>query len=115
MFFLNTKSLLAATLIVISVLQGCSQHTKISEVTQDPARFRNKDVTISGKVTQAFGALGTGAYQLDDGTGKIWVISEQSGVPSQGANVEVTGRLIEGATFGTRTLGTALRESHRKS
>ena len=115
MFLLKGRALVIATVLLISIFQGCSQHTKISELTSDPARFRNRDVTISGNVTESFGALGAGAYQVDDGTGKIWIIAQQTGVPAKGAHVQVTGRLMEGATVGTRSRGTALREFHRKS
>ena len=99
---------------VVSGFQGCSQHVKVADLTRDPGKYRDKDVTVSGRVTESFGALGTGAYQLDDGTGKIWIISEQYGVPNQGAEVEATGRLMEGATFGGRSFGTALRETKRR-
>lgn len=103
---------LAGTMFLLA-FQGCSQGVKIADLTRDPGRYRDKQVSISGKVTQSYGALGTGAYQVDDGTGKIWVMSERSGVPGRGAEVEVSGKLIEGATFGGRSFGTALRESKR--
>ncbi len=102
-----------AGLILLAAFQGCGQKVKISDLAADPARYRNKDVSISGKVTESYGVLGTGAYQLDDGTGKLWVMSERSGVPGRGAQVEVTGRLIEGAIIAGRSFGTALRESKR--
>jgi hypothetical protein len=115
MLFLKANTFFLAAAILVSVLQGCSQHTKIADLTSDPARYRGKDVTIVGNVTESFGALGTGAYQVDDGTGKIWIIAQQTGVPSKGAHVQVTGRLMEGANIGGRSLGTAIRESHRKT
>jgi hypothetical protein len=36
--------------------------------------------------------LGHGAYELDDGTGRIWVVSNH-GVPRRGARVRAKGRI----------------------
>ena len=110
----RTAAFLFAAAIFMAVFQGCAEQVKIADLARDPGGYRNKDVTISGRVTQSFGALGTGVYEVDDGTGKLWVISEQSGVPGQGAQVAVTGRITEGATLGTRSLGLALHETSRK-
>ncbi len=110
----NIKVGVLSCALLVAVLQGCSQHVKIGDLTGDPNRYRAKQVTISGRVTESYGALGTGAYQVDDGTGKIWVISERLGVPAKDSRVETTGKLLEGATFGGRSFGTALRETGRK-
>jgi hypothetical protein len=115
MLVLKTKSLFLAAAMLISILQGCGARTKISDINQDPGRYSNKDVTVAGTVTESFGALGTGAYQIDDGTGKIWIVSTQSGVPGKGTQVAATGRIFQGATIAGRSFGTAIRESHRKS
>jgi hypothetical protein len=114
MLLLNSKSLVFAATLLIVELQGCQQHAKIADLARDPGRYHDKNVTVSGKVTDSYGLLNTGAYQVDDGSGKIWVISEHAGVPSQGARVEVTGHLAEGASFGGRNLGMVLRETSRK-
>jgi hypothetical protein len=64
-------------------------------------------------VTNSFGALSTGGYQLEDDTGKIVGISNQ-GVPSKGSKVAVSGRVMEGITVMGRTFGTAIQErDHR--
>ncbi len=110
----NIKVSVLSCALLVAVLQGCSRHVKIGDLTGDPNRYRAKQVTISGRVTESYGALGTGAYQVDDGTGKIWVISERLGVPARDSRVETTGKLMEGATFGGRSFGTALRETGRK-
>ena len=60
-------------------------------------------------MTNAFGALSTGGYQLEDDTGKIVVISNQ-GVPSKGSKVAVSGRVMEGITVMGHTFGTAIQE-----
>lgn len=94
------------------VAVGCA--VRISKITADPAKYMNREVTISGTVTESYGALGTGAYEVDDGSGRMWVISERFGVPSKGAKVRVTGRVIPTATFGGRTFANALQQTERR-
>ena len=92
------------------VLAGC-ERTKISDINRDPGKYANKDVTIAGEVTSAFGALNQGAFEVDDGTGRLWVLSTGYGVPSQGAHVAVTGRVQSGVTVAGRSFANVLRET----
>ena len=105
---------LLAPLLVLA-LAGCPKQTTVAEIKNDPGRYRDKEVALRGDVTQAFGALDKGAYELDDGTGRIWVLVEKTGVPRQGARVEVVGRVIAGATFLGRDYGTSLREKKHRT
>jgi hypothetical protein len=110
--FLAVCALLAATLL----LAACPQQVTVAEINADPGRFANKEVTLKGTVVNSFGVLGQGAYELDDGTGKIWVLSDQGGgVPGKDARVRVAGRVATGVTFGGRSFGTVLRETDRKT
>jgi|SRR5215831_19488168 len=95
------------------LLTACPNHTTVSQINADPGRFRNKEVSVSGRVTDSFGVMGKGTYELDDGTGRIWVAT-QRGVPARGSRVEARGRVINGFTFGGRSFGTVLQESDRK-
>jgi membrane protein implicated in regulation of membrane protease activity len=72
----------------------------ISEIKAEPDRYVNKDVGIKGQVTESFSILGRGAYQVDDGTGKLWVVS-QKGVPRKGARVTVKGKIRDGFDLGS--------------
>jgi hypothetical protein len=102
--------ILIAAIAIMVVLAGC-ERTKISDINQDPGRYRNREVTIAGEVTNAFGALNQGAFEVDDGTGRLWVVSSGFGVPSQGARVAVTGRVQSGVTVGGRSFANVLRET----
>ena len=62
------------------VLAGCAPMT-IGRINADPSRFRNQTVRVTGTVTTSVGLMGKGGYQIEDQTGKIYVISG-SGVPS---------------------------------
>ena len=103
-----------AVLLSVAILTGCPQHTTISKINSDPGRFQNKEVTIAGEVSQSFGALGNGMYQVNDGTGSLWVLSEGFGVPSKGAKVSVTGTLVQAATFAGVNYSTVLRETQKR-
>ena len=103
------------TLAILLVLLGCPVGARIGDLTRDPGRYYNKEVAVSGRVVQSFGVLGQGVYEVDDGTGRIWVFSEGYGVPSRDANVRVAGRVIQGAEFMGKSYALALRQTHRRS
>jgi hypothetical protein len=103
-------SLLVGTLL----FTACPQRESISKVLADPGRYRNKEVGITGTVTDAYGVLNTGAYELDDGTGKIWVVTRR-GVPSRGSRVGAKGHVYTGFNLGGRSMGTVLEESDRRA
>ncbi len=98
-------------LVIVSVALVACGTVKISEINADPSRFANKEVSIAGEVVNSIGALGQGAYEMDDGTGRLWVLSEGFGVPGKGARVRVTGRVQTGVTFDERSFGTVLRQT----
>ena len=96
----------------VILLAGCAPVT-IGRITADPSRYRNKSVTVEGTVTNSVGVMGKGGYQIDDGTGSIYVISG-SGVPSRGSRVEVTGRVSPGVEVLGTPVGVAIREANHK-
>ncbi len=96
------------------LLTGCPTRTSIANINRDPGRFAGKEVTIAGRVTNSFGALGSGVFEVEDGTGRMWVFSEKYGVPGNGAKLAVTGRIEQGFSFGGRSFATVLRESERR-
>ena len=104
-------SMIAALAILLA---GCPTRTSIERINRDPGRYVGKDVTVAGHVTSSFGALGSGVFEIDDGTGRMWVYSQRYGVPSNGAKVAVTGQLQQGFSFGGRSFATILRESERR-
>jgi hypothetical protein len=93
---------------------GCPQRESISKINADPGRYRNKEVTVAGTVTDSYGLLNYGVYQIDDGTGKLMVVT-QRGVPSRGSKVGAKGRIYTGASYGGRSFGTVLEETDRRA
>jgi hypothetical protein len=114
---LTTRGKVVSALLVAAaalLLAGCPPHVSIAKINLDPGRYAGREVTVAGQVTDSFGFGGRGVFQLDDGTGSIWVLPGPFGVPSRGARFAVTGRVEQGFTFGGRNFVTILRETERR-
>ncbi len=107
------RNLLRLAAITGTLLLASCGYTPIRRITADPSRFANRTVRVRGTVTNSYGLLGAGGYQVEDSTGKIYVLSG-SGVPEKGSRVEVTGTVMSGISVAGRSLGTAVREAHHK-
>jgi hypothetical protein len=105
------KQVLPVVALALAVLAGCRTSTTISDINRDPARYSGKEITISGQVSDSFGGLGNGVFAVDDGTGRIWVFSQNFGVPADGGKVTVTGQVQQGFSFGGRNYGLIFRET----
>jgi len=92
-------ALWAAILFTVLIVSGCEQKS-INEIKADPSRYANREVTVAGTVVRSFSVLGRGAYEIDDGTGKLWVVSE-TGVPREGAKIAVTGTIRDAYNLGS--------------
>ena len=114
MHLTNRLSLGLVILVGALLLTACPQQETISKINADPGRYRNKEVGIAGTVTDSYGVLGNGAYEIDDGTGRIWVATIR-GVPSRGSRVGVKGKIHTGLSWGGRNFGTVLQESGRSA
>ncbi len=104
-------SIAFAGLAALAVL-SCKGTTPIKTLLDDPARFNGKTVRIAGNVERAAGALGVGAYQVNDGTGTLAVVSSAGGAPTEGAKVGVEGTLRTAFSIGTVS-ATVLVEDRR--
>ena len=112
---LNIKKKSIVILLLSTVfLLACPTRAKIADINRDPGKYQGKEISVAGKVSDAFGALGTGVFQIDDGTGRLWVFSQNYGVPGSGAKVAVTGRLEQGFSFGGRSFALALRQTQAR-
>src|SRR5258706_5236773 len=57
--------------------------TTIKTLLDDPTRFDGQVVRVVGDVGKAVGVLGYGAYQINDGTGTLDVITKTGGGPRE--------------------------------
>jgi len=87
-------------LLIGAVSSAACASRSINQVLADPSRYSNKEVKLSGSVVDSYSALGRGAYQLDDNTGRLWIVSDK-GVPRKGARVDVKGTVREGFSLGS--------------
>lgn len=103
---------LAAFALVL--LTACPGTKSIKELLDDPSRFDGKIVRVAGEVKTSVGALGVGAYQIDDGTGTITIISKAgNGTPRVGATVGVEGEFRSAFTYGATTVAVLLEKQRR--
>ena len=118
-----TLSRASATVLAVSLalgLAGCATKS-INRIMAEPSRYANREVTIRGTVTRSASVLGRGTYQIDDGTGTLWVVSKK-GVPRRGARVKVRGRIRDVVDLGGVIplppevgSGLVMTESHHKA
>jgi hypothetical protein len=87
-------AILAFLAILALIVSGCEQKS-INQIRAEPNRYANHEVAVVGIVARSFSLLGKGAYEVDDGTGKLWIVSH-SGVPREGARVVVKGKIQDG-------------------
>ena len=110
------RTISAGFLACLLVLLTACDRQKIGDINADPGRFNDKEVAVAGRVTNvSVGVLGVGFYQIDDGTGKLYVLSETRGAPSEGADVGVKGTILPTFTFLGKNYATVLREKDRRS
>ena len=110
------KASAVVALCALGLLLTACDRIKIGDINADPGRFQNKEVSVAGKVSGlSIGALNTGLYELDDGTGKIYVLSSSRGAPSKDAYVGVKGTVMPTFTFLGKNYATVLRETDRKA
>jgi hypothetical protein len=103
--------LVAVTGMALLAGLGCrSGVTPIQTLLDDPARFDGQVVRIAGKVGLSAGALGYGAYQVDDGTGTLSVVSQGGGAPREGAEVGVEGTFKAVFTLGTKSVAVLMEK-----
>ncbi len=113
-----------ALLTVVFAIGGLSGGCKkthldpISRILNDPAAFAARDVTVAGRVTRVFdpsgGLLNLSAYQVEDKSGKIWVLSH-AGTPGVGREIGLKGRVRQDFRLGGEFLGAVLNEVERRT
>jgi hypothetical protein len=112
-------SAILSTLLLVGLLTlGCGDRvTKIADIEKNISQYTDEDgeVTIKGTVVETFSLpfIKTGAYQVNDQTGKLWVIREGD-IPSRGEAVKVTGTVTLSFEFNGKPLGTVLMEKVEK-
>jgi hypothetical protein len=103
--------------IIVSMMlfvSACTKTTKTGDITANSTQYNGKTVNISGYVGDTiWNALTSrGAYQVNDGSGNIWVVTSKD-PPAKGVKISVTGTVSPAFTLGDKTLGTVVNETKR--
>ena len=111
--------LLGIALFTAAFAAACPERTSIADISANPSRYLDKEVAVAGTVQDSYGLSipGTpirgGAYKIDDGTGSMWVFTEES-VPTKGTQIGVKGRVGSGVNWKGRNYGLGMYESDRR-
>jgi hypothetical protein len=103
----------ALAVVLAGSVIGCALHrATVADLQRSPGRYQNQIVSIDGVVTDSWGVpfVPFRFYQVDDGTGRITVVSNSTAMPARGERVRVRGRIEDIAMLGGRPLGLHLRE-----
>jgi hypothetical protein len=109
-------ALIAATALFVT---ACPERMSISKLQNESSKYVNKDVVIAGTVQRGFGVsipiinIRGGVYKIDDGTGSIWVVTDQN-VPTEGTRIGIKGRLQEGVNWNGKNYGLGVYEKDRR-
>ena len=100
------------SIILLIIILSCAARTRIFDIKQTPRRFHDKTVSISGTVinTITLPVLNISIFQVDDGSGKIWVKANRE-TPLMDERVAVTGKIKVGITISGRSFGVILFEA----
>lgn len=99
--WMRTAFLLGA---IVMGLGACAPTVRIRDLLDRPQEYDGRTVKIEGTVTRSAGLFGTGAYEVDDGTGTIFVVAQGSGVPREGAKTKAKGRFESVFSLAGRTI-----------
>lgn len=114
---MKKASRLSVALFALFLITGCAARgVRIAEVKDQPERYADKSVSVTGVVTNSWGIplVPFQLYSVDDGSGEITVLSRSGRSPSKGSRVQVRGKVNEVAVFGGRSVGLHIQEESRK-
>ena len=102
-----------AILLSAGFLAACAAKT-VNDVMADPGRYRDREVSVKGEVTESIGVLGRGFFKLQDGSGSLWVYTTR-GLPRKGARVSSRGTVRDLATVDQLTSRESVPEIVRQA
>jgi hypothetical protein len=111
------QGFLGIALVAGLLVSGCAARSvRIAELKDDPTKYGDKSVRITGVVTNSWGVplVPFRLYNISDGTGEISVVSRWGRTPVKGSRVEVKGKVGEMAVLGGRSVGLHLQEEDRE-
>lgn len=94
---------------------GCAhalRSARVADLRENPGRYQDHTVSIEGVVTNAFSVpmVPFKMYRVDDGTGEVTVLSQNTRTPTRGARVRVKGKVDDLAVVSGQAVGLHIRE-----
>jgi hypothetical protein len=110
----KTARFVGLAALVLSI-QACAlslRNPDVADLQRHPGRYTDRTVSVSGVVTSSWGLplVPFRFYKVDDGTGEVTVLSQNTRMPGKGERVRVKGKVQDVAIFGGRPLGLHIRE-----
>lgn len=91
--------------LVVGGIFGCNESNSVTQIGKIKQNDRGSIVYLQGKVRSQAPFLGSTAYQLQDKTGKIWIVSDRD-IPSQGVEILIEGKVqYESILLGQKDFG----------
>jgi len=101
------KRNLSGVTVVLTVLILCQCSglfsTKIGDITNNPRHYADKEVTVSGEVTEAFSLVVVKYFTLKDNTGEITIVTDRP-LPKAGEHLTVKGVVKEAFSIGSQSM-----------
>jgi hypothetical protein len=111
---MGMKTRILLSLVLTASVVGCAARSaRIAEIKQNPGRYDDRSVSVTGIVTSAWSVplVPYKFYKVDDGSGEITVLAGDGRTPTKGARVRVKGRLEDVATLGGNSIGLHIRQT----
>jgi hypothetical protein len=89
--------------------------TRIKTLLDDPELNNGKQVRIAGKVTTSPAMPSSDSFEVDDGTGKVFVLSKEHGSPRVGTKVVVMGIFYASISSKTQMFAAVMETVPRKN
>jgi len=102
------------TIATLLVIPGCKSTTSIKTILDNPELSNGKQVQIAGEVTKSPAMPESDAFEVDDGTGKVFVLSKEHGTPRVGTKLVVKGVFYAAISSKTQTFA-AIVEAERRT
>jgi len=94
--------IISRTTLLVSLVGCRSSLTSVAEVSQQKI---DKTVSLTGKVVLVSPLIDRAAYQIEDATGKIWVVTTQN-LPELGQPISIKGQIkYQSLPFAEQELG----------
>lgn len=105
----RAKTILFTILLIVSFsLIGCNSlfnsHQNPFQIEELSNKKDGRNIYVAGKVIRTIPLINYGAYQLEDNTGKIWVLTNNK-LPNTGSQISLKGQIkYQKLPFATKEL-----------